>query len=736
MKRSLITGGAGFIGFHLAKSLANQNQDVTILDNFERGEDDREFKELVEMPNVHFIKADITRTGVFENLNKDFDYIYHMAMINGTGNFYMVPDKVLKVGIIGTLNVLDWFVKQKKGKLLLTSSSETYAGALKILGDKFPIPTPEDIPLVIDDPRNVRWSYGGSKILDEIAMHAYAKAQNMENFVIIRYHNIYGPRMGFEHVIPQFIERVVNKETPFKIFGGEETRAFCYIDDCLRATQLIMESPKTNGETINVGRSDEEIKIIDVAKKLFEVTGTAPKLEILPAPEGSVMRRCPDTTKLKSLGFRPEISLEEGIRRTYGWYKTKFESRENLKKCHVCGSSNTYKFLSLGHHPPSDGFLTIEQLKKPEIHFPLDVYFCENCKLVQLGHAASPELLFTESFVYTTNSSKELVNNFQNLVEKIVGKFNLSKGDFVIDIGGNDGTLLENYLKYNLKVLNVDPSKAAEKAAEKNVPTLRDFFNKETSNLILNRYGRAKIITATNVFAHVKELNSFIEGVKNLLEEDGVFIEESHYIKNLISENEYDSIYAEHLRYYSLKSLVNLFEGFGMDVFDAEKISTHGGSLRVYACKRGKFKISENVFKILEEENNFGLHSKEIYESFGEKVVSNREKLRSILFQIKGEGKRVMGVGAPAKGNTLLNFCKIGTETIDCLLEYDSLKIGAYSPGMHIPIKDEQLIFQEPQPEYALILAWNLKDIIVPKLRVRGYRGKFIIPVPTPHIVD
>ncbi len=322
-KNALITGGAGFIGFHLAKHLAAQNYNITILDNLERGREDKDFNELIKRNNIKFIKGDITIPETFAQLS-NFDYIYHLAAINGTENFYKIPDKVLKVGVIGTLNVLDWFVKQKKGKLLFSSTCEAYAGTSKLLKDKFPIPTPEEIPLVIDNPRNVRWSYGASKILGEVAIHSYAKVHNMKNFVIIRYHNVYGPRMGFEHVIPQFIERIVKKEAPFKIFGGQETRTFCYIDDGVKATQLVMETEKTNGQTIHIGRSDGEIKIIDLAKRLFQVANVNPQIDIQQAPEGSVMRRCPDTTKLQKLGFKPEINLDQGLKQIYDWYKDKF----------------------------------------------------------------------------------------------------------------------------------------------------------------------------------------------------------------------------------------------------------------------------------------------------------------------------------------------------------------------------------------------------------------------------
>ena len=316
----LITGGAGFIGYHLSNLLAGQGYNVTILSNLTRGKDDKEFKDLTKKPNVHFINADITKKENLENLDKQFDFIYHLAAINGTRNFYDIPDKVLKVGIIGMFNILDFFVKQKKGKLLFSSSSETYAGSLKLLGKNFPIPTPEEIPLVIDDPSNVRWSYGASKMLSEVAIHSYSKVFDTNKFCIVRYHNIYGPRMGHDHVIPQVIERIINKENPFKIFGAHETRTFCYIDDAVFATQLVMESRETDGKTINIGRGDEEIRISDLAEKLFNIADYHPDIKHQPSPEGSVSRRCPDISKLMQLGFNPKVSLDIGLELTYNHY--------------------------------------------------------------------------------------------------------------------------------------------------------------------------------------------------------------------------------------------------------------------------------------------------------------------------------------------------------------------------------------------------------------------------------
>lgn len=406
-----------------------------------------------------------------------------------------------------------------------------------------------------------------------------------------------------------------------------------------------------------------------------------------------------------------------------------------IDNCQICGNSDLELLLSLGHHPPTDNFLSKSQLKEPETHYPLDLNFCGDCKLVQLGYAVNPSVLFTDSFIYTTGSSGELVKNFQSLVKGLVGRFDLSSSDLAIDIGSNDGTLLANYLPFGVKILGIDPSRAAKLATERGIPTLDDFFNKDTAGRVLGQYGGARIITAANVFAHVRDLDSFMKGVHLLLPEDGIFIEESHYLGDLISKGEYDSIYAEHLRYYSLRPLIHLFDKFGMDVFDAEKIETHGGSLRVYACKKGTLPISDNIQKILGEEEVLGLYDRQTYEDFSERVLENRQKLRSMLFGVREEGKRIVGIGAPAKGNTLLNFCGIGREILDFLVEKPNLKIGMYTPGTHIRIAEETEMFLNP-PEYALLLSWNLKEIIVPKIRGKGFEGGIIVPVPEPYILN
>ncbi|MBI4451968.1 class I SAM-dependent methyltransferase [Candidatus Woesearchaeota archaeon] len=403
-------------------------------------------------------------------------------------------------------------------------------------------------------------------------------------------------------------------------------------------------------------------------------------------------------------------------------------------KCQICSSEKLHKFLSLGHQPVPDVFLTKEQLDEPEATYPLDVYFCEDCCLVQLGYAVNPELLFKE-YHYNTGTNESLKRNFKALVDFAVKRFKLDNNTLAIDIGSNDGTLLSYYKEHGVKILGVDPSSVADIAIKNNIPTIKNFFNEKISEEIANKHGKAKIITATNVFAHVNRLDSFMNGVSGLLSDDGVFITESHYLLDMITKMQYDSIYHEHLRYYSLKPLMKLFERHGMEVFDAERIATHGGSIRVYACKKSTYKISKNVERITKLEGKNGLYNRKTYETYKSKVFSNKLKLQSMLLKLKKQNKRIAGIGAPAKGNTLLNYCNITPDIMEYIVETSNLKINKFTPGMHIPVVGESKLLKD-NPDYAMILSWNIKDMLIPKLKQAGYKGKFIVPNPNPKIVE
>lgn len=403
-------------------------------------------------------------------------------------------------------------------------------------------------------------------------------------------------------------------------------------------------------------------------------------------------------------------------------------------KCYTCHNDVLIKFLSLGHQPPSDAFLKPEDLNKGEVTYPLDLFFCQKCALVQLGYAVDPEILF-RNYVYSTGTNNALKANFHALVESIMQKFKLVKGDLAVDVGANDGTLIENYIPHGVSILGIDPSSVALSAKERGLPMIVDFFNEEVAKRAVREFAKAKVITATNVFAHVVDLDSFMHGITALLDDKGVFISESGYVVDMLEGMSYDQIYHEHLRYYGLTPLVALFERFDMEVIDVEHIASHGGSIRVYAAKKGAHAIDERVKAMLESEKNKGYTQIDAYHAFAKRIVDTKFKLLKIIFELKSSGQRIVGIGAPAKGNTLLNYCKLDPDMIDYLTEKSQLKIGRVSPGVHIPVVDEARLFEE-QPEAALILSWNIAEELIPKLRALGYKGKFILPNPVPMISD
>jgi len=331
MKRVIVTGGSGFIGFHLASYLAKDDStEVTVIDNHARGIPDDMFKTLIKRKNVIFHNADMTTKDFYKCLNGRYDGIYHLAAINGTKNFYERPYAVLKANIGSLMNMLEWCTPENCGGFLFSSSSETYAGTLNCFITEHSefIPTREDIPLSIDNVLNPRWSYGGSKIIGEILTSNYCRTHNVD-FKIIRYHNIYGVRMGFDHVLPEFFKRIYNREDPFKIYGGQETRAFCSVNDGVRATEAVMLSKRCNGEIVHIGCSTQEIKIIDLLEKVFDIADYHPEIEVHPAPEGCVMRRCPNTDKLFELtGFRAQETLDDKLPEMYQWYMQKYHEMQ------------------------------------------------------------------------------------------------------------------------------------------------------------------------------------------------------------------------------------------------------------------------------------------------------------------------------------------------------------------------------------------------------------------------
>lgn len=402
-------------------------------------------------------------------------------------------------------------------------------------------------------------------------------------------------------------------------------------------------------------------------------------------------------------------------------------------ECRVCKGNDLTLILSLGEHPPVDNF-TDEARMKNEKRYPLDVYFCGTCSLVQLLDVVAEDELFHGEYAYFSSASKPLVDHFRQYSED-VKKEHVKAGELVVDIGSNDGILLQ-FFKDTCRTLGIEPSaNVAEVARGKGIETVDGFFTVEMAKEIVQTHGKAKVVTANNVFAHIDDIDEIVRGVKELLSDDGVFVSESHYLLDLVQKMEFDTVYHEHLCYFSVKPLQHLFERFGMEVFDVERVNVHGGSIRVFARKKTGASISPRVKELYELEENAGLHTLERFAGFQKDVDSVRNKLVSLVRGFREAGKIVTAYGAPAKGNTLLNFCGFTADDIKYVTDTTPYKIGLLTPGSHIPVVSPEILKTET-PDYILLLAWNYRDFILNKeseLRARG--TKFIIPIPAVEIV-
>lgn len=405
--------------------------------------------------------------------------------------------------------------------------------------------------------------------------------------------------------------------------------------------------------------------------------------------------------------------------------------------CRMCKSNNLTQFLDFGFTPPADRFLRKEQLREPETYYPLEMMMCTVCGLAQLSYVVSPEFLYRHDYPYESSMTKTGQRHWAEFAQMVTERLRLGPDDLVIDIGSNVGVLLEAFRANGTRILGVDPASNIVRIAERRgIETLCEFFSIDVARQILSEKGHATVITATNVFAHIDDLDSLMKAVDILLNERGVFIIEAPYFVNLIKNLEYDTIYHEHLSYLSVKPLIRFFSRFGMEIFDIEQRDIHGGSFRVYVTRAGRISVSPVVAELLKCEDEMRLHTLNALNEFSIAVQQNRQELIWLLRRLKHDGKRIVGVSAPAKGMTLLNYCRIGTETLDFVTEKSTLKIGRFTPGMHIPVFPDDRLLQD-MPDYALLLAWNFAKEIMENLRAyRDRGGKFIIPIPRPRVVE
>jgi len=406
-----------------------------------------------------------------------------------------------------------------------------------------------------------------------------------------------------------------------------------------------------------------------------------------------------------------------------------------IENCQSCGGKNLESVLFIGYLPPVNTMPDMGRPLPAEPWFPAELLYCGHCSLVQLGFAADPAILFPPEYPYTSGTTKILRDNFKNLFQEVKERLCLQPQDFVIDIGSNDGTLLSNFMDGGMKVLGVEPTLAGEIARSKGIETLQVFFSRETAGEISRKYGNARVVTAANVFAHIHPVHEIVEAVSLLTGEQGVFISESHYLGAVVQGLQYDTVYHEHLRYYSLTSLKNLLEKHGFQIFYVKKIPTHGGSIRVYASRPGNYPVHESVAALLAEERSAGLASSLWIPDFQRRAEKSKHEMHQLLTEAINKSGKVYGISAPSRASTLVHYMGLDDSMIECVLEIaGSKKIGKYMPGTKIPVLEETRLYQD-QPAYALLFSWHIADELCRNLKMRGYRGDFIVPLPTPHII-
>jgi SAM-dependent methyltransferase len=407
-----------------------------------------------------------------------------------------------------------------------------------------------------------------------------------------------------------------------------------------------------------------------------------------------------------------------------------------LERCRICKNEKLEKILDLGEMPLANAFLDKNQLSQKEISYPLRVVWCKSCGLLQIDEIVPPEILF-RNYIYVSGTSEALRKHFEGLATEVVTNFKLNSESLVIDIGSNDGTLLKEFKKFGLKVTGVEPAVNIVKIAEENgIKTINDFFSEDVAKKIVRENGKAEAITATNVIAHTNDLDKLLKGVSHLLKDDGVFVIEVPYLVDLLEKVEFDTIYHEHLSYFAVRPLKIFFDEHDLQIIDIRIVKIHGGTIRVFVSKKkSRYNINKNVNQLILLEKEKKMHEVTVYKKFAERVEKLKEDLVSLLQKLKSENKKVIGYGAAAKGNTLLNYYHIGPELIEFIADLSPMKQNKFTPGTHIPVYRPERIY-EIKSDYMLILAWNFADeIMKQQSKFKEMGGRFIIPVPEVRIV-
>ena len=408
-----------------------------------------------------------------------------------------------------------------------------------------------------------------------------------------------------------------------------------------------------------------------------------------------------------------------------------------LEHCQITGSKNLFEVIDLGHQPPCDALLTDQTMDEPEIYYPLRLMLCPDSGLAQLDYIVDGPTIYPAEYPYRSGISEPLRVYQRSFSDDLVKRFNVLSGSLCIDIGSNDGTLLTGFRDNGLRTLGVEPTNIAKIARkENNIETIQEFFTESLAKDIVADNGPAKVVTMTNVFAHMAPLGEVMRGLSLLLDKDGIFITESQYLLDVLESNQFDGIYHEHVRTYSFKSLVTLFPYYDMEVFDVQRASRYGGNIRAYVARKGVQPISPRVKALLDLEEEKGLFKPETWAIWRQRVYKNMDKFMMLAYQAKQNGQSFVADSCPGRGAVLVNYYGLNKELVPYIAQLpNSEKIGKYLPGTHIPIVDNNIILEE-QPDYIAILAWHYGDYIMKNWRAKGVTSKFVMPLPEFQVIE